>query len=137
MYGLFVIPRVRKFIQDFISPKLRGAMTYKEFKRQVFAIYNDTYKGEDVSPIEYGIRRAEFEEEKLKRLIALADQTIFSTAKRKVAGWRRQLDRVHVIRVRLEQRRSEAMPMINAYDRFERAIPFSITKGRASQLRAQ
>jgi hypothetical protein len=113
-------------------------MTYKEFKRQVFAIYNDGYKGEDVSPIEYGIRRAEFEEEKLKRLITLADQTVFSTAKRKVAGWRRQLDRVHLIRVRLEQRRSEAMPMLNAYDRFERALPLPVTKGRASQpLRAQ
>lgn len=113
-------------------------MTYKEFKRQVFAIYNDNYKGEDVSPIEYGIRRAEFEEEKLKRLITLADQTIFSTAKRKVAGWRRQLERVHVIRVRLEQRRAEALPITNAYDRFERAIPLSMGKNRAAHsLRAQ
>jgi hypothetical protein len=113
-------------------------MTYKEFKRQVFAIYNDSYKGEDVSPIEYGIRRAQFEEEKLKRLITLADQTVFSTAKRKVAGWRRQLERVHVIRVRLEQRRSEASPTINSYERFERSIPLSTGKDRNSQpLRAQ
>ncbi len=82
-------------------------MTYKEFKRQVFMVYNETYSGADVSPIEYGIQRAKFEETKLERLIALACQTEFSTAKRKVEGWRRQLERVHEIRVRLEHRRTE------------------------------
>ena len=58
-------------------------MTYKEFKRNVFAVYSENYDGEDVRPIEYGIRRAKFEETKLQRLIALAEQTDFSTAKRK------------------------------------------------------
>ncbi len=83
-------------------------MTYKEFKRQVFSIYSECYNGADVSPIEYGIQRAKFEEKKLGRLILLANQTDFSTAKRKVEGWRRQLERVHEIKARLEQRRSEA-----------------------------
>lgn len=82
-------------------------MTYKEFKRQVFSIYSETYNGADVSPIEYGIQRANFEEKKLGQLIALAGRTDFSTAKRKVEGWRRQLERVGEIKTRLEQRRTE------------------------------
>jgi hypothetical protein len=83
-------------------------MTYKEFKREVFAIYNEAFLGDDKSPIEYGIQRAGFEEKKLRRLIVLAEQTTFSTAKRKVAGWRRQLERVQQIKARLEMRKREA-----------------------------
>src|SRR5688572_22119495 len=95
-------------------------MTYKEFKRAVFVIYNETYSGADVSPIEYGIQRAKFEANKLERLILLANKTNFSTAKRKVDGWRRQLERVHEIQMRLEQRRSEA-PAIPRID--SRVVP--------------
>jgi hypothetical protein len=91
-------------------------MTYKEFKRHVFSIYSETYSGADVSPIEYGIQRAKFEETKLERLILLANQTDFSTAKRKVEGWRRQLERVHGIKARLEQRKCEA-PIVAKFGR--------------------
>ncbi len=87
-------------------------MTYKEFKREVFVIYNENYNGADVSPIEYGIQRAKFEENKLERLITLASKTNFSTAKRKVEGWRRQLDRVHEIKARLEQRKGETPALL-------------------------
>lgn len=88
-------------------------MTYKDFKRQVFVIYNEPFKGIDNNPIDYGIQRAFFEENKLRRLIVLADQTTFSTAKRKVAGWRRQLERVQQIKARLELRKKES-PLGNA-----------------------
>lgn len=89
-------------------------MTYKEFKREVFSIYNETYCGADVSPIEYGIQRASFEGRKLERLIELAKRTDFSTAKRKVEGWQRQLERVHEIKLRLEQRRNETLVVPHA-----------------------
>ena len=104
-------------------------MTYKEFKRQVFMIYSETYNGADVSPIEYGIQRAKFEETKLERLITLAGQTDFSTAKRKVEGWRRQLDRVHEIRARLEQRRTETPAVMRMEPP---AVPVVIPRSRAS-----
>lgn len=93
-------------------------MTYKEFKRQVFVIYNEPFVGMDNNPIEYGIQRALFEEKKLRRLIELADQTVFSTAKRKVAGWRRQLERVQQIKARLEMRKNE-LPLAT----YERPLP--------------
>jgi hypothetical protein len=104
-------------------------MTYKEFKREVFAIYNQSFAGDDKNPIEYGIQRAEFEEKKLRRLIALADQTAFSTAKRKVAGWRRQLERVQQIKARLGSRRKE-MPLAVEAGRTS-AVPPSLAAGRA------
>jgi len=115
-------------------------MTYKEFKRQVFAIYNEPFEGADSSPIEYGIQRARFEEKKLRRLILLADHTEFSTAKRKVAGWRRQLERVQQIKVRLELRKKESPVEPTTYDRLVRSAPLPLgenVRGRQSVQRAR
>jgi hypothetical protein len=115
-------------------------MTYKEFKRHVFSIYNETFSGADNSPIEYGIQRAKFEETKLLRLIVLADQTDFSTAKRKVAGWRRQLERVQQIRERLQLRKSEMLPVATAVgNRLDGNVTIPLAQGRRARplLRAQ
>ena len=112
-------------------------MTYKEFKRNVFAVYSENYDGEDVRPIEYGIRRAKFEETKLQRLIALAEQTDFSTAKRKVAGWRRQLERTRLIIIRLEGRKKDARVVANLWDEALRVFPSRISSAGPSPLRAQ
>lgn len=106
-------------------------MTYKEFKRRVFTIYNECYHGGDLGPIEYGLRRAEFEENKLGRLIGLAEETEFSTARRKVEGWRRQLERVHAIKARLEERRKESPLIANAYEHAHRVPPLIIANQRA------
>ncbi len=113
-------------------------MTYKEFKRSVFVIFSETYGGEDVSPIEYGIQRAIFEEKKLLRLIALADHTDLSTARRKMAGWRRQLERVRQIRLRLELRRIDA-PIVPANPKpMKRPERMSVSNARQAQpLRLQ
>ena len=105
-------------------------MTYKEFKRHVFTIYNETFDGTENSPIDYGIQRAKFEEKKLNRLIVLADQTDFSTAKRKVAGWRRQLERVQQIKARLERRKSEMPVPVALYDRPEYAVTMDLARVR-------
>ena len=64
------------------------------------------YRARDMNPIEDGIRRAEVEEAKLKRLIAHAEQVESSSAKSRVA-WRRQADLVHSIKDRLEKQRHE------------------------------
>jgi len=108
-------------------------MTYKEFKRQVFMIYNEPFEGADNSPIEYGIQRARFEEKKLRRLIVLADQTAFSTAKRKVAGWRRQLERVQQIKARLELRKKES-PIVSMFcNRLEQVASFPLAENRTKR----
>lgn len=110
-----------------------ASMTYKDFKRQVFAIYNETFNGDDKSPIEYGIQRAAFEEKKLRRLIALADQTSFSTAKRKVAGWQRQLERVQQIKARLELRKKEAPANLAAANRLAGTVPLPLVENRTKR----
>jgi hypothetical protein len=108
-------------------------MTYKEFKREVFAIYNQPFAGDDKNPIEYGIQRAGFEEKKLRRLIGLAEQTDFSTAKRKVAGWRRQLERVQRIKTRLELRRKEAPVGFTPGKRPPSAVPLPLIANRTTR----
>lgn len=109
-------------------------MTYKEFKRHVFSIYSETYNGADVSPIEYGIQRAHFEETKLERLILLANQTTFSTAKRKVEGWRRQLERVREIKLRLEQRKTETPAIAKLPGRMSYPPVASVRSGQQISL---
>jgi hypothetical protein len=105
-------------------------MTYKEFKRHVFTIYNEGFNGEDSSPIDYGIQRARFEEIKLHRLIELAEQTDFSTAKRKVVGWHRQLERVLQIKARLELRKKESVAETAIHNQIDRAVPLNVSGNR-------
>jgi hypothetical protein len=113
------------FIEDW-----EEQMTYKEFKRHVFTIYSETFNGEDSRPIDYGIQRACFEEKKLQRLISLAEQTNFSTAKRKVAGWQRQLERVLQIKARLQLRKNETTSEVPFPDRLGRAMSINVTATR-------
>ena len=49
------------------------------------------YRGTTNRPVEFALKRAEFEQEKLRQLIALADQANFATAKMKKASWQRML----------------------------------------------
>jgi hypothetical protein len=132
VYGLFDCTLVTKVVEAFYSIKkfAEDQMTYKEFKRHVFTIYNEDFNGEDSSPIDYGIQRAHFEEKKLHRLIELAEQTEFSTAKRKVAGWHRQLERVQQIKARLELRKSETLSETAFRDRLNQAVPINIPASR-------
>ena len=72
----------------------------------VAAICNESYHAKETDPLEYGIGRAKFEELKLRRLILLAEQAGLSKmAQQKAADWRQQLQRVHRIRTKLEERR--------------------------------
>jgi hypothetical protein len=70
-------------------------------------------------------------------LIELAEQTAFSTARRKVAGWKRQLERVQLIRMRLEERRREipvGRQAIDGAEHVAQKIPVaSLRNARASQ----
>ena len=99
-------------------------MTRKEFERLRMSIEEQDFFGNCTDPIEYGIQRARFEEKKLRKLIVLADQTAFSTAKRKVAGWRRQLERVQQIQTRLESRKKESPMVSRDYNQLARAAAF-------------
>ena len=76
-------------------------MTFKEFRLRVLAISREQFTGTKTHPLEHGIERATFEEQKLERLIAAARGATFITAKRRVAAWRRQLQKVRAARQRL------------------------------------
>lgn len=76
-------------------------MTFTEFKSKSQKLANEKFEGEINSPIEFSLRRAEFVEQKLKKLIALAEQSPHRTALRKKEGWQRQLARVQDNRQRM------------------------------------
>ncbi len=84
-------------------------MTHKEFNQMVSAICQEIYRTTATDPLDYGIGRARFEEWKLRRLILLAEQAVPSRiGKQKAAHWRKQWQRVHRIRTRLEERKIAA-----------------------------
>ncbi len=115
-------------------------MTYKEFRQQALAISKEPFEGSDENLLEYGIQRARFRENQLQRLIVLANQTGFSTAKRKVAGWRRQLERVGQIKMRLKMQKSEPSPIRALIGKpVDRALPTLVTEVRPepSRMRPQ
>jgi hypothetical protein len=83
-------------------------MNFKEFKQQSLKITLQQFESKEFHPLDFGIQRARFEEEKLKRLIDLAEQVESLTVKRKAAGWRRQLEKTVGVRMRMETMRATA-----------------------------
>ncbi len=83
-----------------------GAMNFKEFKKQSLQITLEHFESKEFHPLDFGIQRARFEEQKLKRLIELSEQVDSLTVKRKAAGWRRQLEKTANVRARLETMRA-------------------------------
>ena len=76
-------------------------MTYKDFKKKIREVSAEVYKPTSFHPLQHGIQRATFEEQKLKRLIAIGRRASFETARNRVAAWERQLVRVQQTRQRL------------------------------------
>ena len=85
-------------------------MTFREFRERVLTISREEFKGTKTHPLEHGIERASFEEQKLERLIAATRGASFLTAKRRAAGWRRQLQKVRAARQRLMDIRAGVFP---------------------------
>lgn len=82
-------------------------MTFAEFKRQISLVARERYQGDELSPLQFGIDRARFEEQKLLKLIALAQQAGFATAQRRKAAWERQLIKVRSSRQRFQHIQSD------------------------------
>jgi hypothetical protein len=82
-------------------------MTRKEFEKQRIAIQSEIFKEDCSDPFTYGIRRAEFEQNKFRRLIATARRTNVQTARAKLAQWKRQLERAMRRQAHLEKIRDE------------------------------
>ena len=83
-------------------------MNFKEFKQQSLKISLEPFESKEFHPLDFGIQRALFEEERLRRLIELAEQVESLTVKRRAAGWRRQLEKTKSVRNRLESQRVSA-----------------------------
>ena len=81
-------------------------MDFKEFKRRSLQIALEPFQSKEFHPLDFGIQRARFEEQRLRRLIELAGQVESLTVKRKEAGWRRQLEKTVTVRNRMETMRS-------------------------------
>lgn len=83
-------------------------MNFKEFKQESLKIALEQFESKEFHPLDFGIQRALFEEQRLRRLIELAEHVDSLTVKRKAAGWRRQLEKTVSVRNRMESQRASA-----------------------------
>jgi hypothetical protein len=81
-------------------------MNFKEFKQRSLQISLEPFQSKEFHPLDFGIQRALFEEQRLRRLIDLATQVDSLTVKRKAAGWQRQLEKTVSVRNRLQSMRT-------------------------------
>ena len=82
-------------------------MTRKEFEKQRASIEEQSFIGDFVNPIEYGIQRAGFEKRKFQKLITAARKVDSKTARAKSQQWQRQLVRAESSCERFKQLRKE------------------------------
>jgi hypothetical protein len=82
-------------------------MTLREFDKLRLSIEREKFIC-DCEPISYGIKRAIFQQNKLKRLIAAAKQVDMKMARTKLALWERQLERAGRTQTRFEKIRDES-----------------------------
>ena len=76
-------------------------MTYKDFKAHVRAVEAETFQPTQTHPILFGLERLAFQSHRLQRLIGIAEQVHFATARARLAAWRRELKRVNAKKARL------------------------------------
>jgi len=69
-------------------------MTRKEFELFRLSLEKEKLPATVSDPIEYGIQRAIFKREKLRRLIGIGKSIRSRTVQAKVERWKRQLDRL-------------------------------------------
>ena len=81
-------------------------MTLKEFRELELAIRNERFESSSET-LTYGVERAAFEQQKLKRLIAAGEQVDAKTVRTKLASWQRQLQRAIHSQARFEKMREE------------------------------
>ena len=69
-------------------------MTLGKFEMIKTKILGEKFHGPVINPLEYAIRRNEFEQKKLRRVIGLAEPLLGNkTVSRQVDGWKRMLQR--------------------------------------------
>src|SRR5687767_9946070 len=83
-------------------------MRRTEFAKLRRAIEAEELRIDDSDPINYGLQRAIFETERLKKLIAAAEQFDMQSTRRKAAQWRRRLAKSLDAQQRFETLKLEA-----------------------------
>ena len=79
-------------------------MTRKEFDRVRLGIEKEKFVGDYSDAISFGIKRAEFEQQRFQRLMAAAAEVPGSkTVRTKLEIWKRQLERAGEAQRRLEK----------------------------------
>lgn len=73
------------------------------------AIEQETFQGDSLDPMTYGVNRNEFLCQKYQRLIALAKKTPGLGASNKLQQWNRQLGRAGAAKARFETLRAETI----------------------------
>lgn len=81
-------------------------MTLKEFRELELAIRSEKFESSSET-LTYGVERAIFEQQKLKKLIAAAQEVDAKTVRTKLASWQRQLQKAIQSQARFERMREE------------------------------
>lgn len=69
-------------------------MTYREFKTLVCKVSQEQLQSRQNHPILFGIERAQFEKQKLQRMIDAGNQLRSKTAQRRIEAWQREINRL-------------------------------------------
>jgi hypothetical protein len=88
------------------SSPAQTKMTLKEFRELELAIRGERFESSSET-LTYGVERAIFEQQKLKKLIAAAEQVDAKTVRTKLASWQRQLQKAIQSQARFEKMREE------------------------------
>lgn len=83
-------------------------MRRTEFAKLRRAIEAEELRIDDSDPINYGLQRALFETEKLRKLIAAAEKFDMQSTRRKAAQWQRRLAKAEEAQRRFEQLKQES-----------------------------
>lgn len=81
-------------------------MTLKEFRELELSIRSEKFESSSET-LTFGVERAIFEQQKLKKLIAAAEQVDAKTVRTKLASWQRQLQKAILSQARFEKMRDE------------------------------
>ncbi len=105
-------------------------MTLQEFERCRLGLEREKFRGELADPLNFGIDRAQFEKNRLQKLIELGKGVRSKTVQAKIDRWKRQLRRVNVSINRLGKLKAEIAASRLKIDLSTAASPFSSARPR-------
>ncbi len=78
-------------------------MKFDEYRARVAAIRAERLQPTTLTPLEFALERNQFEQKKLQKLLDVAENANFMTARRHLERWHRLLDKMKKAEVRFKE----------------------------------